>query len=477
MSLVLSLVKGYDLLSDVSSLSLVSGTNGIRLVKWEQGIYNTGDTRVLESLELIFEGSTYDDLASKLQAFDDYVKWASQFHTATVEPYCIYLRAQGYSETSARQAIIYSIKRDPIKLFHPPAMPGNIVESYRITIERGVYWEAITASLLATTTYMSSIGGQGEYTNVSALPSSVIGDVEARIAALQITADTGDGPMTRAWVGFRSNRYGDRTKFQSVWDLNLGTMGTDATANVVDATTTSGKRVKVTFGTPTMASRVTIKTVQATATNYAEQRGIFLVLLRAKLSGAGEVRVRLADGLGDASGARKTQARQVITSTSYRLYEMGVVQIPSPGRWNNTTVAYSAMKNYALELQAERISGSIDLHLDCFVLVPYNEGFIYAEGTLENNSPTVNFILVQERPDGRREAVNLTLVAGPAYEINGIGTPQMIGGLPPGAGRVIVAAERASSSVLGDSLLATGSISYYPRWTTLRGSEVDVMNP
>jgi hypothetical protein len=242
-------------------------------------------------------------------------------------------------------------------------------------------------------------------------------------------------------------------------------------SDVEDTTNTkAGYYTVTTFVTESLTRRVTIRISDIT-TNYTDQRGRFLVLLRAKNSAAGTTRVRLADGIYNVTNPKlsqyRVQSRVPITSTDWQLYEMGTVQFPSTGR---LIYGMSYLQNVAMGIDAERIDGSCDLHMDSLFLIPIDEGFVYADGgdVLYAASPSHPFLTVQNLPGGGVDCNMFFKSGGSNYPTN-TGSASISGGLPVGDGMAVLCAQRISSSVYGDE--ARLLMRVYQRWKTLRGDD------
>jgi len=453
----LKLVRRDDFVSDVDSLSLLSYTDGIELAQagWAPVVATPKDLSVWEAITLRLRGSSHDNLAAKAQGIDQKLKEMG-WYKDQAERYGVWLRAQLANETGARQALLLDAKPElKSSLYTPGVLSKNQINEYILALERTPWWED-TSHVTQNLSAINSVGGTAAYTNVD-------GDVPARLALVSFRGNSGGGgPLYKFWLGIRSTRFGTPANFVPHWSANLGNLGTDSTT-AADSSTVSGTRVQCSFATvATMATRVNITCDQVSVSNYNDQRGQFLVLLRAKLSaGSTVVRVRLADGFVSNSAPR-TQGRVVITDTAYLYYPLGTIQIPSPGRLFGGT---NSMKDYTLTLQAERISGSASLYIDGLTLIPKNEGLVYAEnGAVEYVGGDERPLQVFHRPDGGVDSVNYF----GSSELN-VGVPQVSGGLPPGTGIVVLAGQQQTVSFTNQTINLT--LQYYERWATLRGAE------
>lgn len=471
MAPTLSLVRRDDQIADVDSISLLGYTDGMELADngWATAVASPGDALVTEAITLRVKGTTQDNMAAKLQGLDLKLKQA-RWYADPQELYSVWLRAKLKNETNTRQALVIGGRRSPVPLFTNLANVSNVVQTYALALDRMPYWEstAVVDYSQAGLGTLSSLGGMWDYTTYGGSPGAVAGDVPARIAQATLTGVAGDGALTKSWLGFRTNRFGNRANFQARWDMYLsvdfGANDAD-TSKTADAATVSGFRSTTSFATvATMLQRALLRLNSVTA-NSNDQRGSYMVLLRAKASAGGSsINVRLADGWYNTNSPAIRQ-RVNITSTSYYLYELGVVQIPSPGR----AIPSYFLDNYALMLQAERVSGAASLHMDCMILIPISEGYITTDqpdaGASDGFGNAAGGLAhwVFERPDGAIQGLYLGL-ASPSGNIS----VRYSGGLPTSNGIAVVAAQRLASSVKTDTVSLEFAV--YPRWTTLRGA-------
>ena len=348
----------------------------------------------------------------------------------------------------------------------PFARHEFILPRYRLGLERTPWWEALTYATLSGEP-LNCLGSVNTYS-----AGLVVGDIDARMARIEFMGTPGGGgPVYKCWLGFRSSRWGTPANFQSKWECELGTVGTDTATSTAEDTTASGvtpKIMRCTFATnATMQPRVTVRMEVVMGANYADQRGHFLVLLRAKCTdGTTVANVRLLNGWGGQT-AWQTNDRIRVSGTSWNLYEMGKIQIPLHGHLFGD---FDDPRSYSLRLEAERVAGTGSLDLDVLLLIPVGEGFVFAEGGEVQyvTSPGVSFqpMTIQHRPDGRIDTAGYdVLYDGPYFTVNA----QVLGGIPVGAGAAVLAGQRQASSVLADAIGL--NIRFFPRWATLRGAE------
>lgn len=474
MPAILSLVRRDDFTGDIDSVSLLSFTNGFDLVDdgWQQAIDGGADGRVVETLTLMVRGSSHDALATAIQLLDEKIEQINNYGRDAVEIYGVWLRAKMTNETGTRQALIRSAMRSPVPLWAGQidnSMGGQYyLQRYTLAVERDQRWEAAALSTFGATT-VGSVGGTGAY-------GTVTGDSPGRLARITLNGTlTSGGPLTKLWLGWRTDRFGAKANFVPAWSLRLGSpFGADTTGGVTnaDATAKDGYYVKTTFATtPALTQRVILSVAGVTA-NRSDQRGTFLVLLRARVSAinpAATVRVRLTDGLIQSKSMKARPRVPIVgTNTNWQFYEMGQIQIPSPGR------VYSAVQlldSYAVAIEAEQIGGGANnpsLHLDCLVLIPMAEGYLSVSiDPLAGQGVALNKNMqIFSLPDGGLQAMYF---GGAGLTPQAILTPRLYAGLPVGAGLMVGAAQQDGTSVLADFFDV--DLQTMRRWNTLRGSE------
>src|SRR5579859_233117 len=483
MAAQITLVRRDDFVADVESLSLWNYTAGYSIAPdgWAIARPAPTDERVAETLTIQTKAAGPNTLAADLQPLDVFLSKVAWYDDPQ-ELYGVWLRVQQPRETNARQALITKAALDKIPLWSTTAQDGpggaaaygtNFVAGYGLALERMPYWEGTASVDYSGLTALSTVGGQGDYTTYGGSPGAVAGDVPARLAQVGfLGVNGGGGPLVKFWLGFRTNRFGNRANFVPNWRLESGGVyDSDTSANGAnaDANTKFGFKTITTFATvATILQRVKMAVLTAAVAHPVDQRGTFLVLLRARIAAAGQVNVRLTDGLYQ-NTTFAVRDRVAITSTSWQYYEMGVVRIPSPGR---EIASLDMVSYYAMGIDAELVTGTpstTNLEMDCLTLIPIGEGWCSADVTntfgygtqysLGDTMPTY----VQERPDGTKASA-LVIASHPEV----VGAVRLGGGLPVGNGIAVVAAQRNGVSTLADTV--TLDLQVYNRWVTMRGA-------
>lgn len=463
MTALVSLYEIDDFTGDVASLSLID-PDGLSIKSWGQALPDE-DGVIIETMTLQAYASSYDNLAGKFQALEDYLTKIEQ-SKSPVQKRSVWLRVRGENETNARQAVLVGYKRGKkVNVNNAVAQLGNFVQDYTISFYRRS-WEAISSGSFSAVG-ISTLGGVQDY-------SAVTGDLPARLAEVAASGVFGQSNILRRfWGGFRTNLYGDKSQFVPYWSFDLGTKANSTANSTADgAQAKTGTHVACTFGdgNNSLLNRVNISCWQASGFDddkALEQRGIFLVLLRARAKNAATAfNVRLGEG-HNSTTQPAYKNRLPVTTNSWKLYPVGIVQIPSPGRAFSTK---NLMRNYAIFIDAERTTGGAgdDLYMDGAILIPYDEGFFFGDGgAIVHTGLASTQLALQETPEGRKQAIATSSSTGsPATNA---GVPIISRGVPLGAGRMVVAAEQDTVSNKNDNI--SFGVTYFRRWTTLRGSE------
>ncbi len=380
----IKIVKRNDFSGDIDSLTLVDAGTGFALVEpgWVPSIAADGDEFVTEVLPLSVDpGESATTLATQFTLIDTKMQEMGYYEATQAERYGIWIRAQAEMEANARQALMTNAQpKFSSSLFSFPAgaSPGGIVPKYSLGFDRTPWWESVSARTL-TESAIHVAGEQGDLLD-GGWPATVEGTKPARIALTTLEGTTGTS-VGEVWLGFRTDRWGDRSNFASVWNCEDGSLTNDTTPVVV-GTALGGYVAECDFaGTATMAKRVLVELQDVTA-NYQDQRGQFHVLLRATVGASTTCYVKLLDGyVSTPEGEWRTQGPVKIGSASTRLYPLGTVSIP-PVRGH---VGDEAFQTYSLRLDAERTAGSTVLQMDALILIPFSEGFMY--GSLFSIAP------------------------------------------------------------------------------------------
>ena len=459
MAAQVKLVRRRDFGGDISSLSLFNYEDGFSVTRngWIQAVARDGDESVAEAMTLRAEASSHDNLASTLQSLDDKIREVG-WHNDATERYGIWLRAQLPDETGARQALVTQAGGEiGSPVLAPPLSPGNALREYHLALERTPFWESIIHNSLAFQS-LNCTGG------LKSIGGAIFGTAPARIAKTTIEGASGGGTgdLYEFWLGFRTNRFGTAANLATVWDLGADGTGTnDTQTDIDDATAYNDYRAQCTFaGSEAELERIQTSLQNAT-TDYEDQRGSYIVLLRAKVGADTTCHVRLKDGFLYTSAIRAHQ-RVKITSTDWFLHALGTVDIP-PSRGILTA---DFLRQYGFEIHASRTAGDTGyLYMDCLILIPCAEGSLHVTGSavkywLGDTRPATITMTADGKIDGWSYQDNLPR-ATLTVEPNEYALPVV------GAVSVVLAGQRETEHDLDDYVNL--GLFAYERWRTLRG--------
>lgn len=436
------------------SLSLLDFTSGLTLDEggWIPQVFTDNQGSVVETLTFHVNGLSHDQIAASIQQIDIWKRRVVWSHDPTQRQF-VWLNARLKTETNTRRAAVYNLNYSlDSSPFGVHMRDNNFVSTLSLVIERGE-WEDISLKSAGT----PGIGADGGI-GISAL--SVDGDIPARIqyCSIEYPPDA-PGLLRYSWLGFRSSRSGVLANFESVWSLSDAVfLSADCTVTV-DATAYNGNKVVIDFGSGvTLTNHINIITSDVTA-NVDDQRGEFTCLLRAKMSDTSIARVRLSSGFAGASYSNpyNVNPRVPIQGTSWFLYDMGTIRLPALAQ--KFEVIASLMQQAGVILDAELVSGTGDLEVDCLFMIPRNDGMM----KVDVGKNTTHHI-IYTNPDYTNAAFNQTDYSQSVIESLGWS-------LPANSEKpiMVLAAQGATSHVLG--LSAEIAMLVYERWRTLRGAE------
>lgn len=429
---------------------------------WQQAIADL-DAPVDETITLNIRGTSVNNLAQNIQDLDRMIKKVSWYIRDSTERYSVWLRAQLDGETGARQALILEAKRQSVQLLDEFTSDEFIAAGDVIGLKRGP-WESTSSGQVFNSNNFPVIG-----TSI-ANNVPIVGDIDSRVRSLYIEGKNGGGgPITRCWAGFISDRWVNPANFVPIWEAENGYLSNGAAVTTANDSTASpagggtNKSVRVTMSNPSLVLRWNMPVKVVSPSNPEDQRGRFLVLGRFKCTdGSTECRVQLQSGFSKNTNW-KTFSRQLISGSSWNIYELGQVQFPQTGRaFIATQINYSA-----LQIFAERISGSGNLDFDCLILIPVGEGSIYFHGgQIYYQLGVSQAVGVVKLADSKVLAVGSYITTD--YVLNDI-IAEIRGGAPTGSSvYFVMAAARETSSVLTDYV--GFNVTLFNRWMTLRGS-------
>lgn len=423
---------------------------------------------VIETMTLRAVDSTDDNLATEIQLLDNLILRVDRYRENPSYATPVWLHAKRFGETGERRALVKHLGYEPITAEFAAEAVDHAVR-LQVEIVRGGYWEHLTNAGKATATDISTLAGAFDYT---AAPGTDINGDGARLGIMEITTSLAARNYHYAWLGWRSaNVHGTLTNFTPLWELEDGVTGTDGSL-VTDATASPGgggdTKVRCTFATQEgWFTRSSIKMDSVTA-NHADNYGTFLVLLRTRLTaGATAVvyaRINVNHG-SDGVSVYKGPIVEIDNTTGWAIYEMGVITIPMRDlkAIPIATLAASHEGELTIYVKAQRVSGAGSLDLDCLIMMPIDEYYLYVSNLGAGFGDTA---YLTESPAGQMAGVS-----DDGTDVQTICSVSAYGaGIPPGDGRVygVIASITKLHSITDDWDCATECV---PRWRALRGSE------
>jgi len=459
MATILQLVRREDFGSDIETLDLLSGGFKIANDGWIQAVGNEDDRSVSEVITLRADGSSDNDLSTKLQSLDTKVKQIIWHRDDAEERYGVWLRTKMENESNTRQALIVNARRSPGILLNAPYVRNNsIVREYQLGVNRSPWWEATAHDGPLSMT--DPADALGSLTGSITIP----GSHQARLSLMDIRDISSPIAISKAWIGARSDRFGVKENLQAWWNLgNSGTFGLNTSAVAPgDGTAKDNLIARCTFVTPSMQPRCTIKVENVTA-NDTDQRGRFAVILRARTDGSAFAAVRIASGFYSAS-TWAVKEKIIIPTGSYQLYAMGEVTFPP----SDIPASGSDMKESAIRVDAQLLSGSGNLDMNGLCLIPVNEGFMYLSNLQVFDDAGVDKrARVYQLPDDTFAAWNF-ISSATNKPIGKVDLTIQNPGLPAGSVLFAVAGQNSSLSRLDDRFGLSPTV--MRRYATLRGS-------
>lgn len=449
--------------ADQDLFDLLDGSQGLTMLDdgWTPATMADDQIVVTETMTLYLRGVSHDKIAEYTQKLNDWkqrVKWSKRPEEYRV----VWLNARWKTETETCRAVVYSLNYTLGYSPFAPYLRDDNFTPITIVIERG-WWEELTLSRAAIPV-LNALGGKVQLKDYGTglVNQTTTGDVPARFVELAALT-TPSASLRYWWFGTRSSYLGALANFESIWklkDANYFLTTSSDTSVVVDATAYSGSNVTTTFAaTAVVTPRFRISAINVTAAHYEDQRGKFQCLLRAKMSDTSIARVRINSGFfsGSTASPYNVNLRAVVQGTAWTLYDLGMINLPAIEDKRIFTPD-PTMTFAGIELEAERVSGSGNLIMDCFVLVPIDDAFVRLDFETDQSE-----MWVRVNPFEHISANGELFKQG--------SLDQITWSMPANneAPLFVVSGQRNAGSVLADTLQAY--VAYVRRWRTLRGAE------
>ena len=407
----------------------------------------------------------------------DFINRANEYASDHLSSYECWYRWQTSGESAKRALVHGGFTLDPLDDVVEDVHLDSEAARYIFSFSHDVGYEEIEAQS-AISTWLSSVGG---YMNL--IPTISGGNTKGRIEKLILKPNSNTNSY-KAWVGIRPERYGVgspvfgdiNSGFHPVLKFDGGNFSNVAyTSLSVPSDSTAYNGFFVVRDSFADGEDLAIKLDVEIGSDYYVGR--YLVLLRAKLSAGSTVcTARLGTTHGAFGSAFYSKPlslgnTQYITNTSYRFYEMGIIDVPGD---RAAHVPVRALLKVFLE--TGRVSGSASLDTDCLVLIPADHyvTWNYASFGNELTSGLRGDAYIHTTPEGSVGG----LVVDPAY-VGGATTGSIDGlayeyaevgasnwGYPHRGGFLVVATEREGSQVWNEGLFVETHIKR--RWELYR---------
>jgi len=410
------------------------------------------DGRVVETMQLVARDATDGTIIAAVNAISELAEAVNLFFDSPFQKSSIWYEYSATAETTKR-ALIYNIQIMAVSNQDYLPTLGKSGAYYSLIITHSSAWEDVSASTAWVKAGTNCFGGTETI-------SAIKGNLPARLNYFSLTAiDAAVGPIVRSWIGIRPTRYGI-SSFEPVWELEDAAGGTDAAVATQTGASPSGSvadnAMSCSFATQTgLRTRATIKIADVIGdTNYTHFIGSYVVLLRYKLSASGVVGLQLASGFENDS-VKAAQEEKFVTATSWRLVELGEVNIP-PFAYRSNWYSDASIADFALAVKAERISGTPTIYLDALVLIPSEHYAASSNGNIFYVASPEEFGQVRYWVNEEGEGTGFS-----RYELTGSGATGVNSTLdyvmrnwevPIEGGLVVIAGERSASHDLDDEL-------------------------
>lgn len=423
----------------------------IRTSYWENQNGNLLD-RAWELAGIRSGNNSRNQIMSATQEIDRWNWLAQEFAARQNGRFPVWLEEQATDEAEARRALISAARlqygssfgTDPI-LYSGSLFPSLILTTWP-------FFESSRAHDIAVSGF-TQIKGAGSGTIADAS-----GTMDGRINELSISLSSGN--IGKVWCGVRRKNWGASA---FVYYFNFGAdstpSGTDASQVVDAAGWLANNAIEVTFSTATLVSRQknTLSDLFGSI-NYDHFVGDYLIVLGCTLTAADTiVGIQLRHGLTNANNINdevwlnSASSGNVPTASSYYWIPVGTVSIPGVPYHGDLSVY---VRNFALELYAERKSGSGYLRYDAAIFVPLDR---HAEYTFNAGG---NDVYMHHTELDERFALDTD---GSNNRINATGGKSNLA-MPLDAGLYVQIVATDALGKRATSGTATPAISVYDRW-------------
>jgi hypothetical protein len=415
---------------------------------------------VTESMQLV-GADTVSNLLTAINTIEDILEEARLSNDNPHQSDKRWLQFHADGESDKRSLLYHGRLIYPTEVgFSSLMQEQKIIANLHFT--RHPLWEDVSATS-ATETNVSTVGGTW-------YSSSGAGTAPGRIAKFAVKGRSGGGgPISQVWVGIREKLDGN-TAFEAVWEAEDGTNnGATDSADHADATASGGNCVQCGFTTTaSMVKRFEVKGDDVGAS--LGMAGRYLVLMRCRVETSTTVAAQLKTGLAGGNALdphEKIYIDNDTFSTDWRFVEMGEIDIPPINKELYGRPSGTFEEETMIELWVERVSGSNGFEVDCFVLIPSRHMFFIDGADVQYDGGPPAFYspaTVYTFPNDTVDAVAYDYSSEEPDNTIEFSTRDFY--LPKDGWLVVVAAQRATVSTLGDDVDL--EMDYHPRWYSFR---------
>jgi len=351
-----------------------------------------------EPVELRFQtitkGTDAEIRASIAEVERVFGRTAKFFSDLTTEN-SIWIYAHSDGERIRRALVLNWQRVDTVQGASDPLLDKSKMLISDWIIQRKGYWEATLDHIFEPNTlaWQASDGltaggcGAGSYDGTGHVADTLSSNLDkgtapGRIRSMYISMPTvyTTKHFDKIWLGMKTvktldvspNQFKPHASFDSNWG-DPDTYDPNINVDYADANALNGKCAWIDFTNNTWLNRISVP-VPYYNTFPDNQAGTYQVLFRMRASHATEVH-RTAmfqswDKIDNQYSVAETYQDVFVDSAQWRLYEMGIIQVPPENFRNARREVYEEFYQLNIGLAAERITGSNDLMIDYMVWIP-----------------------------------------------------------------------------------------------------------
>lgn len=377
----------YDFTLAASKVRLISGS------------LSDSTSEFGEPVELRFQTitkGTNAEIRTALAQVERIFGRSGQFFSNLTTENSIWIYANSDGER-IRRALVMSWQRvDTVQGQSDPLLDksSTVISDWIIT--RKGYWEATldyifepnTVAWQAATALTSGACQAGTYSGTGHIADTLStnldkGTAPGRIRRMYISIPTvyTTKHFTKIWLGMKTvktldtapNYFKPFDTFDNVYGATPTTYDANVNVNTSDSDALNGNCCLIDFTNNTWLNRVSIPVPYA-GTAADNMAGTYQVLFRMRANTASETfRVAMFqawDKVDNSSSIAETYQDVFVDSNQWRLYEMGIIQVPPENFRNARRDVYSEFFQLNIGVAAERITGSNDLLIDYLIWIP-----------------------------------------------------------------------------------------------------------